>query len=303
MVIGIDVGYGITKAYAGMQDDKALVTSFPSVYLATDTPFKENQRGDYAHIKLDGQNYFLGKYAVIKNGENTFDKNDMLRHKLCILTAIARVFPENVTCDVALGLPIGDMILADNFKKLAGQYDFVYNGKKRKVNIASVNVYPQGVAVFDELAEYEDVESSVIGIVDIGQKTIDVAWYADGIEVDNRSRSYDTLGCSFVYQQIVKAVNAKLGYEIPDYQVADRIIKRPEIAEIAEPYFKDFAEKIETELRRLSWNYNELDKLVLVGGGAFYVEKYLKKSIKCVELHQNAAYANACGFYAKAGGN
>lgn len=302
MVIGIDVGYGITKAYAGIKDGKAIVTGFHSVYLETSSPYQDNQRGDYSHIEIDGKKYYMGKYAVIKEGESAFDKNDMLRHKLCILTAISRIASGDVTTEVALGLPIGDMNMASQFESFAGAYEFVYNGIPRKVVISKVSVFPQGIAVFDELAEYEDVESSVIGIIDIGQKTIDVAWYSDGIEVDNRSRSYDNLGCSFVYQNIIKAVNTKLGYEIPDYQLADRISKRPEIAEIAEPFFKEFAEKIETELRRLAWNYNELDRIILVGGGAAYVEKYLKQSIPCVELHQNFAFANACGFYAKAGG-
>lgn len=299
-IVGIDVGYGITKAYSITRDRKELSTRFPSVYMETEEEYIPDEQGDYIHVILNGKNYIIGQKAASNDGVSAFDKYDMLRHKLCVITAIARMYG-NFSGTIAVGLPISDVKkMEGNLKKLKGEYEFVYNGKNCDIVITEVLVYSQGITAFSELEEYENIKDHIIGIIDIGQKTVDVAWYNYGDEVKSKRHSYDNLGCSFIYRDIADEVYQKYDYMIPDYQVAQRIATRDEIKEIAQRHFQKFADKIIENLRRLGWNYAELDRLVIIGGGSYYIENFIKERISCTELHQNATYANACGFFFKA---
>lgn len=298
-VIGIDVGYGQTKAFT----DENQHCVFPSVYLQTDDEYKKSPAKDSIYINIDGKNYYVGKAAVRKEGLAVFDKQDMFRHKLFILTAIAKL-DCNYSGRIALGLPIGDVKeLSNKLTSLKGKYVFKFNNVQCNVEITDVSVYPQGETVIHELAAFEeDVENQILGIVDIGQKTVDVAYYNSLELVPRRSRTYDEMGCNYIYQDIAVEASEKLGLELKEYQVQDRIDKRNDINDIADKHFEKFATLIDSELRRLGWNYKTLDRIILVGGGANLVAQYLVKMITdCkVETHQNAVFANACGFFEKA---
>ena len=151
-MLSIDVGFGNVKICDG-----ETFNAFPAVYYEC--------KGNYKHDKsdpndllmeLDGIKYHIGQTAINNDGVSVMNRGDMFRHKLFILSAICVATEGDFEDEVLLGLPISDFEAVEaDLKKLKGEYDVVFNDKKRHIKITKVRVFYQGKAVY-EVVKDED---------------------------------------------------------------------------------------------------------------------------------------------------
>lgn len=290
-MLSIDVGFGNVKIYDGTD-----VAAFPSVYKETTADHIPSTDPDDQLLELDGVKYHVGTTALKMAGIAPFNKEDMLRHKIFMLTAIcASTEGADFSDSVALGLPIGDYVfMADKLKKLKGKYEVKYNGKKCVIDVKKITVYAQSEAVYKLIAaDTPAVKEEIIGIVDIGQKTVDFAYFDEGTFIKERSGSIEQ-GVINAYQSIASAVEEKLGFEIADYKAKKYIKKVPEDAQKA---FSDMANIIKDRLFRKHWNFKEMDAVYIVGGGAGYVKEFFQDAPYRELDELTAVFANAYGYY------
>lgn len=290
-MLSIDVGYGNVKVYNGEE-----VAGFPSVYKEVSSSYIPTTDANDQILELDGVKYHVGMTALKMAGFAPFDKEDLLRHKIFMLTAICAFGDKDYSDTVALGLPIGDYkFMADKLKKLKGTYDVTFNGKKRTIEIKKISVYAQSEAVYKLLArETPSVREEIVGIVDVGQKTVDFAYFNEGAFIGERSGSIEQ-GVINAYQSIATAVENTLGFAIDDYKAKKYIEKVPEASEKA---FEDMAKTIKDRLIRKHWNFKEMDAIYIVGGGTSYVAPLFTDAPYREIDEQTAVFANAYGYYA-----
>lgn len=310
-MLSIDVGYGNTKIYDGQK-----FFAFPSVYYKAKEGERPSRNKKDLVIEVDGEKYHVGKAAIARSGDSPMNREDMFRHKLFVLSAICFATTGDFDDEVLLGLPIGDMDLMERkLKRLKGEYDVSFNGRKRHINIKAVKVFAQAESIYSLL--YQDdlnIENSKVGIIDIGQKTIDLAYYSFDTYVDDKSGSLPDLGCKSAYLDIKNVINRKLHMENVEWYEVPIYLKRSEaelIKDDIDRAFKDMADSIIVKTDALRWDFRELDYVLVVGGGAFYIRDYIRDKIKSVsgkdkvisitaddiQEEKITAFANAWGYY------
>lgn len=291
-MLSIDVGFGNVKIYDGKE-----TAAFPSVYKRAKGGYIPDTDPDDQLLELDGVQYHVGMTALNRGGRTPFDREDMLRHKIFMLTAICAMTDGDEFSDsVVVGLPISDgEAMKGKLAKLKGKYEVSYNGKKKSINIKKISVYTQSEAVFNLLNNDENIKTKVVGIVDIGQKTVDYAFFRRGSYVPENSGSIEA-GVINAYGEIVKALE-NIGYsDIKPYEARLYMDKVPEDADLA---FEEMAGTIEDTLREKHWNLEKMDALYIVGGGTAYIAPYFKGHASYKPLDEDTAvFANAYGYYA-----
>lgn len=297
-MISIDVGYGNTKYY---MDGTA--GCFPSIYKVYNGNSYNPRTPEDMLLELDGQKYLIGETALNKDGEASFDKESLLRHQLFVLASICKA-TENYKGSIVVGLPIGDMQkLSPMLLKLKGKYEVKFNGKDRAIDIQKVKVLAQGEAIIHLLKAEVPVSDEVIGIIDIGQKTVDFAWFRYGSYVEERSGSVN-FGMYNAWTEIASSMARNFGIEEPEqYMVRKdldrfRRTKRKGIEAVeADVQFnlKELAQSIRNRLLSRHWNFNELDRLYVVGGGAYLLREFFSDAP--LQEFDHPEHANSIAFY------
>ncbi|MFA5904640.1 MAG: hypothetical protein WC836_11960, partial [Desulfobacula sp.] len=112
-IVGIDVGFGFTKAYNGKNSvifksiiGDATDIQFHSV-LADESPTSN------LHITLDDKSYYLGSYAELQSNirEFTLDQEKLLENyfKILAVTAAGLCTDTPAPIQIVTGLPVGYM--------------------------------------------------------------------------------------------------------------------------------------------------------------------------------------------------
>lgn len=289
VMLGIDVGYGYTKAYPGE-------ISFPTVYSTWRERRLENKGEliDNMEIQINNNRYFIGNLALNEGGIATHDKYNYDRHKVCLLTAIA-LSKGNYSGAIVTGLPISDLHLKTEISKLKGLYQ-IELGPKYEIEISEVLVFPQaGASFFDLLLNeegkaYNDLGNQRVGIIDIGEKTVDFCYLNHICYVNEKSGSLP-IGMSRAHKRLLDKLY-HLDINVLLHQVPEYFNKIPEDTETE---YKILANEILDNISA-RWNYKELDKIYISGGGGNKLYSYLQERIKC-ELTPDAQMSNARGFY------
>lgn len=290
-MLSIDVGYGNVKICDGDS-----FNAFPAVYYQCKTNYIPDNNPNDLLLEYEGVKYHIGQTAIANNGVSVMDREDMLHHKLFVLTAICVSTNKDFEDEVLLGLPIRDyQSIADKLKALKGKYEVVFNGKKRKINITDVRVFMQGKAVYEVIKdENENLKDEQVGIIDVGQKTVDFAWFKFGSYVPDKSGSMVDLGCYSAYTDITDVLNDKLGLDLKFYD-APHYAKR--IPTEAEEAYKRMASDIISGLTNKGWgDFALLDHVYVIGGGANLIAKYLPRQDRIVVM-DDPAFANAWGYF------
>lgn len=297
-MISVDVGYGNTKYY---MDGTA--GCFPSIYKVYNGNSYNPRTPEDMLLELDGQKYLIGETALNKDGEASFEKESLLRHQLFVLASICKA-TENYKGNITVGLPIGDMQkLSPMLLKLKGKYEVKFNGSDRAIDIQKVKVLAQGEAIIHLLKAEVPVSDEVIGIIDIGQKTVDFAWFRYGSYVEERSGSVN-FGMYNAWTEIASSMARNFGIEEPEqYMVRKdlerfRRTKRKGIEAVEEDVrfnLKELAQSIRNRLLSRHWNFNELDRLYVVGGGAYLLREFFSDAP--LQEFDHPEHANSIAFY------
>lgn len=300
-MIGIDVGFGFTKIYGGADETKQIL--FPSVF----APYRdrlgmgENLKGlNNLIIETSGEKYLIGDLAKLEGGMATFNKDNFLRHRLCMLTGISLLTEDGYAGPVVMGLPISDLKKKNELiLQLKDNYTIKVCNKQYDISIDDIWVVPQGAAAYFDLVYHSDgniirnnkIADKKIGIIDIGEKTLDFVCMNRSQFVKEESGSLD-LGMNRAYLRLHNIIQIDLDINPMPHQVSGYLSRIPDATS---KEFKRLSEDIANQISRW-WNYKDFDCIYLAGGGGAALYEYMKFHIQC-ELIPESQISNARGYY------
>ena len=335
-IVGIDVGFGFTKAYNGKNSVifKSLIGD------AADIQFKASL-GDAnttsnLHITLNDKAYFLGNYAELQSNipEFTLDQEKLIEDfiKILAITAAGLCTKTTGPIHVVTGLPVGYLKRDTRRLKemIRGTHEITYHNQNgqddtRKINIDKVHVIPQPIGsifnlIFDEKGKITDraLAGSKLGVVDIGFKTTDVSIF-DHLQYIERGSTTMDAGISKCFSVIANKLRQESNINIELYRIFKFVesgmikIKGKEynIANLKKRVYTTSASAIAEDLNRLWENDWDIDSIVLSGGGSVPLAEYLIPRIEgnVIPIQKNidARFNNVQGYckfgYYKWGGN
>ncbi len=305
-IIGIDVGFGFTKAYNGKNS-----VIFKSILGdATDIQFSSNIEDTAStsqlHITLDGNSYFLGSYAELQSNitQYTLDQDKLIEDYVRILavTAAALCSEGNGPLQVVTGLPIS--YLRRDSKKLKemilGTHQLTFHNVKdsdkdstRTITINKVQVIPQPIGsifnlIFDDQGRITNRELATqkLGVLDVGFKTTDCSIF-DRLQYIERGSATMETGISKCFSVIANKLNQESNINIELYRIYKFIQngvikirgKEYNIENLTKKVYSHAAANIAADLNRLWENDWDIDSIILSGGGGLELADHLSPNI------------------------
>lgn len=307
-VLGIDIGFGFTKATNGKDTliFKSLFGDANDLQFWMD--FGSQSASDFYHVTVDGKSYFIGDLAEQQSNvlNFTLDQEKLISEfvKILALTA-AGVFlkkgsPINVPINIVSGLPIG--YFKHNHERfneiLTGHHQVTYHqpdGKNtvKEIYINKVRMLPQPLGsilnlLMDDNGRIANAElaKQKIGVVDIGFRTTDFTIMDRLRYIDRGSRTMDT-GISKAFGIISNKLREKCGVGVQLYRlyqaVESGLIKMKghglNFSKIKDQVYTQLATNIANDIDRLWAEDWDIDTIVLTGGGSMALAPYLQPLI------------------------
>ena len=302
---GIDIGFGFTKATDGKESIIFKSIMGEAIDFQIPVNLITNDIDNRLHVTLDGKSYFVGEFAEQQSNvrQFTLDQEKFISDfiRLFALTALGRLENGYLPINVVSGLPINfyrdyHQRLA---KTLAGSHEITFqrddmSNEVRRINIHRIRIIPQplgsllnlitndrGVVVNQDLARQK------VGIVDIGFRTTDCCIFDQLRYVARGSTTIDT-GMSKCFSIIAKKLREECGgLNIELYRMYKAIQKglikirgkEFNISKTRDLAFADAAQTIASELDRLWADDWDMDAIIITGGGAMELTKYLQPLI------------------------
>lgn len=323
MIIAVDIGYGFVK---GINEDLKKVV-FPSLVTAgydreIETIFGAGINNmDSLHIKLNGEEYFVGELArrsklasVTLDSQKTNHKNTQI-----LLATAVGLLGEGET-SLVTGLPYEDFKYQKNelIQALKGkEFDITYlggplAGESKSIAIIDVIVFPQGAGALYASSDMMYIQSlarsgKMVSIIDVGYKTSDIVTFEAGQSFSVRADMSGTVdaGVSDIEKAVLKQFFVQTGKRL-DISKAAKIISAGGID--CKGQFFDLTDTIEKAKVHLSeaikdkvkitWDDSSdfICKVYLAGGGALLLNDYLKDLNRNTTTILDSQFANAKGF-------
>ncbi len=329
-IIGIDVGFGFTKATDGQES-----VVFKSIYGdATDiqfwVDFQERSLTEYFHVTLDGKSYFIGDLAEQQSDAVAFtlDQERMVADFARLLTlTVTGLFLKNeqvteAPISIVSGLPVGFYKqYHDRFRDaLKGRHTLTYHSPDgdritRKIQIERVQLLPQpmgsllnlimndtGAIVDNELAQQK------IGIVDIGFRTTDYTVVDRLRYVERSSRTMDT-GISKAYAVIANKLRENSGVNVELYRlyraVQNGTIKMRgqgfNFSKIRDQIYTQLASTVAGDLDRIWSGDWDIETILLTGGGSkelfAHLQPLITGNIRAPSAQSDPRMTNVLGYH------
>jgi plasmid segregation protein ParM len=333
-VLGIDIGFGFTKATNGHETVifKSIFGDASEIQFWAD--FGESSPTDHIHVTIDGKSYFVGDLAEQQASvlNFTLDQERLISDYVRIFAlTVAGLFYNknnstiNVPINVVSGLPIG--YFKHNHERfneiLTGHHRVTYhshNGNKstREIYINKIRMLPQPLgSILNELMDNdgrivnEELATKKVGVVDIGFRTTDFTILDHLRYIDRGSRTIDT-GISKGFSVISSKLREKCGVSVELYRlykaVEEGTIKMRghgfSFEKIRDQVYSQLAANIANELDRLWADDWDIDTIILTGGGCRELGKYIQPliagNIKPIDSSSDPRLNNVQG-YAKYG--
>jgi len=304
-IVGIDVGFGFTKAYNGKNSVifKSLIGD------ATDIQFRSLLGDDSStsnlHITLDDKSYFLGSYAELQSNirEFTLDQEKLIEEfvKILAITAAGICTDAVEPIHVVSGLPVGYLRRdTKKFKKMIkGTHEITYHNRDgkdvtKKITIDKIHIIPQPIGsifnlIFDDKGKIKDrvLAKQKLGVVDIGFKTSDFSIFDHLQYIERGSSTMDT-GISKCFSVIANKLRQESNISIELYRmfkfIESGIIKirgkEYNISNLKKRVYSHAATAIASDLNRLWENDWDIDTIILSGGGSVELSEYLSPNIE-----------------------
>jgi plasmid segregation protein ParM len=307
-VLGIDIGFGFTKATNGKETliFKSLLGDAAEIHFWAD--FGDDAPTDHIHVTIGEKSYFIGDLAEQQSSvlQFTLDQERLLTDyvKFLTLTAVGMLLPDEASrsdpLNVVSGLPIG--YFKENHKRfndlLIGHHSVTYHspdGRQtdQKIIINDVRMLPQPMGtilnlVMDERGRIseKDLAQKKIGVIDIGFRTTDFA-IMDRLRFLNRgSKTIDT-GISKGFSVISNKLREKSSVNIEPYRLyraaeTGMIYMRGHgfsISKIRDQVYSQLAASIADEIGRLWANDWDIEVIFLSGGGSRELASFLQPLI------------------------
>lgn len=326
-VIGLDIGFGFTKATNGK---RSMV--FKSVYgEASDMQFREQLLANPAHadehlqIEIDGTSYFAGELAERQSQERffTLDQAQFVSDftRILALIPLSRMVGRQDPVKLVAGLPVSyyQRHKSQIVEILKGQHELtVIDANQERtdtvVRITSVRVVPQPFGalmnlMLNDIGEVRDKAfmTEKIGVIDVGFRTTDFT-IADKTRYSERgSRTLD-LGISKAFASIAAKLQESSGVNVELYRLYEAVDKgfikihgkKYDLSLIKEHAFTHLANRVATEANRLWASDWDIDRILVTGGGgsvlAPFIDKLVQGEIMTPEPGADIRFGNVQGF-------
>ncbi len=304
-IVGIDVGFGFTKAYNGKNSIifKSLIGD------ATDIQFRsflgEEESTSNLHITLNNKSYFLGNYAEQQSNiaEFTLDQEKLIENfvKILAITAAGICSDSTGPINVVTGLPVGYLKRDSRRLKemIQGIHEITYhniNGKDetKRIHIDKIHVIPQPIGsifnlIFDEYGKIKDKNLALqkLGVVDIGFKTTDFSIFDHLQYIERGSSTMDT-GISKCFSVFANKLRQESNITIELYRIFKFVAagmikikgKEYNITNLKKRVYTHAASAMAADLNRLWENDWDIDSIILSGGGSVELAEYLSPNIE-----------------------
>jgi plasmid segregation protein ParM len=302
-ILGIDIGFGFTKATDGKQH---LV--FKSVLgEATDIQFRDEiiaapeVNDQHLQVEVDGKAYFVGELAERQSNVRyfTLDQAQFINKfaKVFALAAAAQLVKGFVPVNLVTGLPIGyyRQYKDELAKILVGEHKVTLvddSGKREEKSILvnKVRVVPQPFGslfnlMLNDLGEMGDkrLVKDKIGIIDVGFRTSDYT-ISDKMRYSERGSRTTDSGVARAFNVIATKLRENSGVNVELYRLYDAIDsgsikirgKVYDLKTLTDQVFTQLATSIANEVDRLWVDDWDIDAMVITGGGGAVLAKYLK---------------------------
>jgi len=304
-IIGIDVGFGFTKAYSGQNSVifKSLIGDAADIQFTSS--MGDADPTDSLHITLDNKTYFLGSYAERQSSltEYTLDQEKMVEEfiKILALAAAGICAQAHGPVNVVTGLPVAYLKRDTRRLKqiIQGVHEITYHHQDapdeyRKLIIDKVHVIPQPIGsifnlIFDDHGKIcnRDLAASKLGVVDIGFKTTDFSIFDHLQYIERGSSTMDT-GVSRCFSVIADKLRQESGINIEPYKVFKFIEagvvkirgKEYNVINLKKRVYTHAASTIASDLNRLWKNDWDIDSIIVSGGGSIPLAEFLMPSVE-----------------------
>lgn len=319
-IIGIDIGFGFTKATNG-KDFRV----FKSIYgEAIDFQFKESllnpkaQQDEHLQVDVDNTSYFIGELAERQssNRQFTLDQTQFIASstKILALAAITQFMTsDKQSFKIVVGLPIGHYReykaeLADMLRQSHHVVTTNSKGTRKEIviGITDVKVIPQPIgSVMDRLLNdsgkggEQRFADEKIGIIDIGFRTSDYT-ISDKARYSERGSLTTQNGISKAFEVIANKLKDNCGINVELYRLFDAVEtgsikirgKGYDLRKITQIAFQQLAANIASDANRL-WNDDwDMDAIMITGGGGSVLAPYLQPLLEgvIVPIEQDLDY-------------
>jgi plasmid segregation protein ParM len=325
--LGLDLGFGDVKLVAGFESGQSnyrqkVLRKFPTaVAYAKDGIIGDLGDSDKTY-SFNGRQYLVGASALqCRDVFSTRDINFLMTFSpLLAFTAVEGLAQEDLAFGeilqsgkrkVCLGMPLGyfhsrQSLLADAVKECHVSGAFL--------KFAEVEVRAQGQGIlFDFMSDEngsplpERLHMNIL-IVDIGFNTVDILGVVNGSSSREWSGMIERGGISRICQQVGDYLQREFSFDLPEQSLKDVLIKREitlygatkDVSEIIRKASEEYSDWLIQEVRsRWDGFLQKADKLIIAGGGVYYVrddlsQKYPKDFLYIPDMPE---YSNAMGFY------
>lgn len=326
-ILGIDIGFGFTKATNG---EKSLI--FKSVLGdATDIQFSDSvladsSEEDHLQIEIDGKGYFIGELAERQSSERyfTLDQAQFIDRfaKNLALTAAARLVKSHIPINLVTGLPISYYreYKEELAKILVGEHKVVLtsaNGdtEEKMININRARIIPQPWGSFfnlmlNDVGEMKDkrLVKEKIGVIDVGFRTSDYS-ISDKMRYSERGSRTTESGIARAFNVIATKLREKSGVDVELYRLYDAVeggyIKirgeKFDLKSLTKQVFSQLAASVANEVDRLWVDDWDIDTVIVSGGGgsilAEYLQPLLKGNVTPVDKSSDPRMNNVTGYW------
>mgnify|MGYP001424556118 CR=1 FL=1 len=322
VTIGLDVGYGLTKAVSDNGKSvcfESRVAPAEFIRFQANIGAKVSVNGLTIHDNEEGPLWVgelaskQGRPGAVRSPRDRNRVNDPITTHLAD-AAFAMLLPgrEDAYVRVVTGLPVAFYRDAfDLSQHLLGTHHILLEGSSLTVEVEDVLVVPQPFGallslILDERGMMKtasiDLVEGKVGVLDIGSYTTDMIM-VEGLEyIEARSGSIE-VGVSTAIDMIRKVLQDehRVSYEPHELEQAMRrgwlVIdgQKHSLNGLASGHLDPIARAIEAQARTL-WNISTLTGMVLAGGGALALKPWLEPRFQQAVFAPNAAMANAAGF-------
>ncbi|MDA8344921.1 MAG: ParM/StbA family protein [Thermaerobacter sp.] len=321
--LGIDVGYGFTKAAAETEGDISRHASFASAVIAArNSDLSTLSGGQVKHLlsiedMASGRSEYAIGSAALALGADRAWANGVRTGYLPLVIAAALAVGASGQLEVALGLPLGVYLKKDERARLRAAVEGVNvwasldKAEARQFSIGRVRVYPQGYGAYlSALSSFPALSGQFVGLIDVGYRTTEYLLFSptDGVSIpdEKRSGSLD-VGVSMALDAVRSYVAQEVGaaYSPPTSLIEEAVARgvitvRGREVHVSEAWNSAGAMLAEQVLDAIHRAWGErmdfLAALLLAGGGGEVLARHLPEA----QVLPRPVYANAEGFLMRA---
>lgn len=323
----IDLGFMYTKAI--IDGKRFMIKSI--VGNSKELQFKGLNLGittenDNLECELNGKKYFVSDLAILQSDEvkHSLKKNRFNSEAVSVLVStifgmgLGKAYPSIYT-NIVSGLPVSHYTdFKDDIAKLFMEKNHPFNVSINNKDAVTGTVYSQEGkflpqpfgAVMDVLLDdngnmqNNELTDKTLAVIDIGFGTTDIYVINSMSPIQKLTFSTET-AMSHVYNLISRRIKENWGRILPYHEIESivqkgvysRNGKQYNMLNIVKESYSTIATELINEIMQEWGNTEEIDQILLSGGGGIALESYLKEEFDNLSIIPDTQWAVVNGYY------